>query len=1049
MPADITAKSYQEVLKEATLLFLNCLRSGTRFPTDEELKAQFGDVEINRQSIMVQLENILGTQAVESVNDPEKIQEAIKKVEGENHLESQVPHLTPFAHDKRIGALGVLAELEEIEPLLKHHTEIIKPELNGALQEKIVALLPTIGVTNLNHEELLKVATEISQESAREIFENLATIQDAAQINQVVADSVTQTILVHPQTQQVKIPEEKLYDMIEKETTVVATNPSLNLEQVAVLGNLEKVAKLSAPNSQIPEKIELAVEEVIQSQAPLTTQTRQVDLELDLGTYLGNYQAQIASSTKPSIESRNLPNLEQLARIKEVAHNRAIARTATAGARAPSTLPFKEIAGELAKDLGLKPLAPDEISALGLTGIRPKNLTFVSGIKNAVAGARLGTENGQKEATYALLTFNQQRFRTNLEKAEREVKSLETRPSLSLRDRKKLNLARKNLTTLKEAQKLSLKRPKITAIFRSWARGLPNHRTLVQSSAAMWYSYRAIFRQSPGIFVPVSLSTQASPKRMFTSLVYSLGTSYSGLDQAKSIFHTGKGIVSTAKSITKIAKLGRLAFAANPLGLALLAAPKLINLIKKAAMVAGALLAGLLISMGIKALGLLAGIAAGATIGATVGFFVGGIPGALIGGAIGGTIGAAIGFLNPGKTLAFVARPWAPITSAINGIGGSIGGLFSSIGSGITGASSAVWGGFAGAASGLFGGLSAGASSLLAGSLSVSSPFLAISVFGGLGAIGIGGILMGIVTSTAFSSNNSYIKGPIAGDNTFFTLTKTAQPDVISNQPPGQTQQITFTITLTAKEVKLNNIQNLDETKVLGKAIAPTNPQVACPDTLAPNESCTAQITIGVNESYNDSVILNTIKVTAVPEGGDPIADFATTVVRVGSPAAINCFTFQGPWTDSEKALEMEAITALSRAPAYLNLVCSQGTVILHRDHSDGFNFVTCPNHIAISNLGVGNPDNTLYVLAHESGHIVQCYGLQAYQNFLNESPWTEGYICSYPAQKSQAEDFAEAIAIHVVWKTHNSRTCGPINYPSTYPKHYNFTHSLMGGVEF
>ncbi|MBI3342258.1 sulfite exporter TauE/SafE family protein, partial [Candidatus Curtissbacteria bacterium] len=476
------------------------------------------------------------------------------------------------------------------------------------------------------------------------------------------------------------------------------------------------------------------------------------------------------------------------------------------------------------------------------------------------------------------------------------------------------------------------------------------------------------------------------------------------------------------------------------------------------------------------------GTAIGAVVGAYVGAIVGGMVGYGIGKLItalgpapsGAILGGALGFMIGGPALmVFMAFTgwllgggWTIIKDFIGDAFGTAGGAVGSVFGGITGAVSAIWNGITGAGSGLLnalGNIAGGFSNAISNIASTSvSTVTGTATFVTLGSIGALAWFTGISTSTAFTSADTDLSKITAGNNQYFQVTKVADKSHLENPPPNQ--EITFTINLTAKDTKLSEVKVTDEMNVQKKSGSPFtvtvdkdnkpfSPITDCQKEYNPKDTCQYIFKITVDDRFIDSTITNTVKVTATPEGQSPVQDSTSAIVTVGAPPT-SCFTFEGDWNSSDKTAENDAIANLSRATTYMSYLCAQGNVKLVRESGSDWNRTSCPSTIHLTDIGVGsNNKNALYVLAHESGHVLQCHGLQAYQDFLSQQPWNpEGYICSYPLGKTSYEDFAESIAIYVVWHGFNVRGCpsSTINMPEQYPQHYQFHKSkLFGGFEF
>jgi murein DD-endopeptidase MepM/ murein hydrolase activator NlpD len=277
--------------------------------------------------------------------------------------------------------------------------------------------------------------------------------------------------------------------------------------------------------------------------------------------------------------------------------------------------------------------------------------------------------------------------------------------------------------------------------------------------------------------------------------------------------------------------------------------------------------------------------------------------GALAGAAIGGFAGYLIGnyLINP------ISNFFGAVGDGFGGFfGGATGGistgggfLGSILGNGI-GLVNAGWNGLVAGAGGLWGGVTSGVGWLTNGISTVASaaiPSTAVTgafVGGSVAGIGIIGVTTILVTSAAFFSAESAAQNHIAGENQYFTVNKTADKTSLPNS--ASPQDLTFTITITAKALKLTSVQVTDEMNYQNKDTStpvpndksgqPITPIASCQNDLEPNATCTAVITISVTDAFKDSVIVNTVKVKATPEGKDPVSDSKTATVTVGNPPA-------------------------------------------------------------------------------------------------------------------------------------------------------------------
>lgn len=314
--------------------------------------------------------------------------------------------------------------------------------------------------------------------------------------------------------------------------------------------------------------------------------------------------------------------------------------------------------------------------------------------------------------------------------------------------------------------------------------------------------------------------------------------------------------------------------------------------------------------------------------------------------AIGATLGALVG---SAAGYAFGKYVATPLTNAFKGAvskvqGGAPGaptgaGIPSSVTSGlskaasglsniVSGAVSSAWNGFTGLLGGAanllgnFGSFITGLTSAEAAPLGAAlAPVATATATVTAGTIIVSSI---ILPAAFFTAEGEGAISPIPGQNQYFTLTKTATPANVVNQGVGGSQQVLFTITLNAKDTILNNVQVLDEARggaggsILITTDSSGNPisPVSCPATMNPGEICTRQITLSIDSRFNDSIVTNTARVIATPQGQSVQTTAVVATVRVGSPSTQcprgwpNTGTVtQGPeGTSSHGPLGLEAI---------------------------------------------------------------------------------------------------------------------------------------------
>lgn len=333
---------------------------------------------------------------------------------------------------------------------------------------------------------------------------------------------------------------------------------------------------------------------------------------------------------------------------------------------------------------------------------------------------------------------------------------------------------------------------------------------------------------------------------------------------------------------------------------------------------------------------------------------------------------------------------------------------------------------------------------------SVGLTFFIIAILAGLGVITFFQV---ILTSSAFILKEKPTELPIEPiSSPYIELTKTVSPKNQFENSELPTQ-ITYNLTIKATQGKLLNVRIEDRVTVSKEN---NSPQVD------PRSWQVAEIGDSFTQAYSlvlergkfeDSLVTNSVTVTADIEGG-PVGEqsFTIAAVQVGKPPA-GCFQFAGNWTQQEMQLENQAIATLFSASTYQAFLCTAGQITLERNRTNtGYGgYAPSGSRIVIYNLGVGSFVNTLYTLAHESGHIFAHRNSQIPGNFYRQVTPQEDFLCSYPLGKTPSEDFAETIAVYVTYKSLTYRRCGGgIDMPESYPLHYEFAQDeIFGGFAY
>ncbi len=850
------------------------------------------------------------------VKDPPKEATVPKEIIDKAKITPNQP--VPRYSRGRVSAMGVLAELESIEPILRIHQQEAQSQLSQGLDPKIRQILPSLGIKSTNEEQFLKIVGEVSQEAARQTIEDAARIQSPQDVEAVVADSISETLSTHPELsgQLSQSQEEILTKVLPQIQDVVAKNQK-SLEQAAVLTTAAQIANLKSENPNVQDLISTSVERASEDQsALLDPQSREI-LKTDLGkNYLKTYQSEFFEKLK--ITDAKIPTLQELQESKEFANSQAT-KTAKenlektqAGKSISQKIPYSVVADKFAAYFNLRnPQKPT---------VQPK-LTFA---------AKVILQNPQiaKELLLAGFAHDQETLATKLQGASKIIDSFKNKRALTHKEAKELERARQSYNFATQAQAFKVKKPKdykrSISVLSKMYEGRPEI-----ASQQFWQSQYYFENYMPRFFT-------SNQEFVTETIMQSSGLPSNG-SKLGSIFSRMKGGFSASSLATGMG------IAQNPVT----------NIFKKARNIAALGFGGLLMyfyTLGQAALaGFITGAIAGGLAGAALGFLappilwpitvplgffaggsIGGIAGGLIGygfgsgsttavttgvgagvggvagGIIGGTLGSVFGPLGTiagaivgayigaaiGGAIGYAIGNYviSPTTSLVKGVAGSassgfgIGGLLSSAAHFLTGVASTAIGAVGTAISGAFGVLS-GAANLLVGGISAISIPGSTVLFLTAGPVAAVGVLstVGIITTAASFATIAADENPslTPGQNEFFTLTKTANPQTLDNAPPNR--DVTFTITLTAKDKNLTNVSLTDTTQDKNGSNTHT---ITCPTELNANQNCTFPFTISIDSSLNDSIISNTVTAKATPEGDTEKTDSVTTTVAVGNPPA-------------------------------------------------------------------------------------------------------------------------------------------------------------------
>lgn len=974
-------KTLRQAVEWAIKYYLDPNRgAGKRLPSLKELQAVYPQI-ISIDQIENWLRNISGEKDVNKIlEDDQKTKGVLERLEGAQQESKPEVHTAPSQIESvkypspkgKVSGLGVLAELEIIEPLLAKHRQEASQKLSADLRETIKTLLPEIGVKNLKGGQLDQISAEVAQETARQALEDVVKIQSPNDTLIIVSDSLTQSLITHPEVApEIKSTEEKVFETVAERTQGVVSKNQPDLEKAAVLGALVEINQLGKPNQKMLEEIAENAQRTVEGQAPLASLAAQEQIKTSMKDYLASY-SQALIQKLPNISEGSIPSFEELQKAKDAAHNIATARVGSilsqtaAGKQLTQKLPYQQVTSNFASSIGLIKPAPSPA---------PQIYKLPTG-----SGLILSSPSRVNEAYFSLLAFDQEKLAKALRETSAEIEKYKNKKSLSYKERKSYFEAQRRYTRYTGAQAFQIKKAKKAQAYRTLFSQAFGGRVDVASQQA-WFAENQLLKFSPNI---IAYNERLAAGAAFGKLGFSFGGANIGSifskirGQMSATSMIGMGIARTnpalgiAKKVRNIAGATFGGLALYFLGLGQAAAAGFIAgaaIGGTAGAVAGAVIpvaalgpAGVLlwpvtVPLGAFAFGIVGGVAGGlialgvasgsATaismgvgtgIGGVIGGYVGFVVGSAVSGAfiafaaaacaatgigcllvpiaavsapviiitftaigalIGGAIGAAIGYVIGNYVIKPAVSAFNSATSGITqGIGAGAG-VLGSIGNFITGTASALWGGISSIGGGALGFLSGAANSLL-GLASVSTasaaslPALSI-VAGTVTTVGTLGTIAGIVTATTFFSiaSEDDTSQTIPGQNEFFTLTKTSNASHLDNPPPDR--EVTFTVSLTAKDLNLDNVSVTDEINVKGKDTPfevttdkdgnPISPG-PCPAAIPAGGNCTFSYTINVDDKFKDSIIANTATVKATPEGKAEITDSASTTVTVGSPPA-------------------------------------------------------------------------------------------------------------------------------------------------------------------
>jgi hypothetical protein len=257
-------------------------------------------------------------------------------------------------------------------------------------------------------------------------------------------------------------------------------------------------------------------------------------------------------------------------------------------------------------------------------------------------------------------------------------------------------------------------------------------------------------------------------------------------------------------------------------------------------------------------------------------------------------------------------------------------------------------------------------------------------------------------------------------ENPYIGIEKTATP---SGPFENVSKTITYKVTITAKKGILTNTTITEDCKAVSKTGSVPCPTVvlpSIPDSISPANPFVFNYSTTFDQpKYSDSLVVNTITVTAIANETSQTAKGGTTVI-FGKPPS-SCLKQDGSWPAEYDPIIKYAITTLSSDFAiYMSKVCSSGDIIPVVFSQ------TCPlgsdwcygawhqGKIYMMPRSLNQGDSyALFTLAHETGHYLQSMTGQLGKFLYDEytKVVSPPDICSYGNTiGNYTESFAETI---------------------------------------
>ncbi len=304
----------------------------------------------------------------------------------------------------------------------------------------------------------------------------------------------------------------------------------------------------------------------------------------------------------------------------------------------------------------------------------------------------------------------------------------------------------------------------------------------------------------------------------------------------------------------------------------------------------------------------------------------------------------------------------------------------------------------------------------------------------------------------------------IGADNPYMLVTKTAIPTKIENPTGSATVQVSYLVTIKALKENLVNVKIVSSkcnvvTKDRSIECPPEDiPELSTTLSISPTSPYTFTFYGEYDSKYSDSLIYDSVTVSAETSSGETITTSGSATVCIGNcpTDCVKTENFAQEWPSN---LESNADTALGilsgEYQGFMSKVCSENEQIAicynpsridegyYAWHIHGGDGNKCD--VYFNEKGLQSEDDALFLITHELSHHVQdIYGGWRGE-YENSGAWNEisstGFCTYSDTRGSETESMAEANGLYASIPSWGS--CAS-NYSSQYPKNYIFAEKFM-----